>query len=413
MIRTGTLKVVWRSLGRNRRRTLLALTAIAVGQFAFLSVAGLMNGYSREYQESVTGPLIGHIQVHAPNWRQTRAIDETVSDVSITLEAIRRDPNVSHAAARIFAPAMVAIEEEGFTGVGVGLDPQAESHPRGLLGDGAQASELGGHQALVGRLFARKHGIEVGDEIAIIGQDVDGSIANDLFRVSGLISSSVEVVVSMGIVLSLADARELFRMSDDAHEIVIHARDPERLGETIGRLSTLAPLAGTEVLSWQRIVPHMETFLEMAGIWRLIILMIVFISALAGIMNTMLMSTFERTHEFGMLLSLGCSSGRLGRMIAGEAVLLGLVGALAGTLLGCGLVISTAETGVDYGALGGSDESIEMAYKGLQMSTRIVLHVEAVDIAFGFGAVVLTSLIAAIWPVVHVARLEPMEALRA
>jgi putative ABC transport system permease protein len=152
--------------------------------------------------------------------------------------------------------------------------------------------------------------------------------------------------------------------------------------------------------------------LDLIDVWALFILFIVFIAALAGIANTMLMSTFERKHEFGMLLSLGCGPGRLSRIVAVEAVLLGITGVAVGTALGLGLVLLTSQSGIDYAALGGSESSYEVAFRGLQLSSHVypVLHLE--NILMGVAAVLLTSFIAVIWPVLYLVRLEPMEALR-
>ena len=71
----STFKIGWRNLGRNKKRTALALLAIGVGQFALLASNGLMRGYADNIRLAITGPMIGHVQVHAPKWRDERALD--------------------------------------------------------------------------------------------------------------------------------------------------------------------------------------------------------------------------------------------------------------------------------------------------------------------------------------------------
>lgn len=207
-----------------------------------------MNGYSEQYFNSVTGPMVGHIQIHAPGWRDDRSIDLTLGDLDATLAEIRRDPQVDHAAPRIFAPALAALAEDGFMSMVVGVDPAVESHPAGLLAGERLSEQIGEHRVLVGSSFARKHDIEPGMEIAVIGQDVDGSIANDLFTVSDIMATPVAVVNSLGIVMSLDDAQELLLTLDQAHEIVIHVKDRELLSDTVTRLSSLPLLTDAEVL---------------------------------------------------------------------------------------------------------------------------------------------------------------------
>ncbi len=411
MASATTLRIAWRNLGRNRRRSALVLGAIALGQLTFLSTAALMRGYGEQYFDSITGPLIGHIQVHAPGWRDDRSIDLTLDDVEATLSEIRQAPAVAHASARIYAPALAAVTEDGFMTVVVGVDPEAESHAGGLLAGGGWSESMGEHRVLVGSGFGRQHDIEAGMEIAVVGQDVDGSIANDLYTVAAILSSPVEIVDARGIVMTIEDAQDLLFMPDQAHEIVVHLDDRELAGDVAAGLSSLPLLEGSEVLPWLEIVPQVTSMMRVLAGFTYVVLFVVFIAAAAGITNTMVMSAFERTHEFGMLLSLGCGPGRLSGIIAVEAAILGLLGVALGTVVGVGLVAATAESGVDYAALGGG-ASYQVAFQGLRASSIVYPRIYASDIATAVVAMLLTSFAAVVWPIARIARLEPVEAMR-
>jgi ABC-type antimicrobial peptide transport system permease subunit len=164
-------------------------------------------------------------------------------------------------------------------------------------------------------------------------------------------------------------------------------------------------------MPWTELVSHMLNLIEIIDIWGLIVLFIVLFAALAGIMNTMLMSTFERIREFGMLLSLGCSPGRLARMVTLEAMLLGQIGVLIGSVLGVGLFLVTSHTGMDYAALGGTG-SYEVSYQGIVATTVTYPVLHASNVITGAVAVMLTSLVAALGPMFHILRLQPVEAMR-
>ncbi len=406
-----TLRIAWRNLGRNRKRSLLALGAIAVGQLAFLAVAAMLNGYSDTYLESLTGPFVGHIQVHAQEWRDERSIDLVLEDIDTKLDEIRDDESVANASARIYAPVLAAQTEDGFMGMVVGIGPDAESHASGLLPEGLPAGALGDGSVLVGHGFARQHDIVPGMELALVGQDVYGSIASGLYTVADTLDSPVDMVNTLGIVMSLEDARELLAMGNSAHEIIIHVHDSDKVDATVAGLRELPPLEGTEILPWREIVPQLVLMVGLMDGMLAIILGVVFIAAAAGIANTMLMATFERTHEFGMLLSLGCGPGRLAGMVALEAVILGLLGVAVGTALGLGFYAATVQTGIDYAALGGV-ESYQAAFQGLRLSTEVTPSLRPEDVLSGVIAVFLTSLVSVIWPIVRITRLEPMEAIR-
>ena len=408
----SSLRIAWRNLGRNRKRTLMAGGAIALGQFAFLAVCALLRGYSDVFLESITGPLMGHAQVHAPQWRDDRSVDLTVPNLAGALEALRRDPAMDRAMPRVYAPVLAALTEEGFMAMVVGVDAAAEAHDAGLLADAGDAIRLGERRALVGRALARREGIEPGMEIAVVGQDVDGSIASELYRVEGVLASTVGLVNTMGLVVSLEDAQDLVRAPDQAHEIVLRLTSGDQLDPALPRLRALPAMQGLEVLPWRDLAAQLVTMVEMMDAYTFIVLIIVFVAAAAGVANTMLMSTFERTRELGMLLSLGCRPGRLGRIILLEAVILGLVGVAVGTGLGGALVAATAESGLDYAALGGGGEAYEVSFKGLQLSSMVYPKMYGRDVIAGVAAVALTALAAVAWPAWHVARMEPMEAMR-
>lgn len=412
MVGMSTLRIAWRNLGRNRKRSSLALVAIALGQFVFLAVAALMHGYMDEFHASITGPMIGHAQLHAPGWLDDRSIDTTIDDASAVLGELRGDPGIKEVAARIYAPVLTALTEEGFMSFVVGVDPASESHDDGLLPGLDDAGLIGEGRVLVGSGFARRYNIEPGAELAIIGQDVDGSIASGLFTVTEVVSSPVDIVNNLGIVMTLDDAGELLAMYDQVHEMVLYTYDIALLDETVDRLSALPALADLELLPWRKVVPQMVGMFDMIDVFLLVVLLIVFIAAAAGIANTMLMSTFERKHEFGMLLSLGCGPGRLARMITVEAVILGLVGVVIGTVLGIGLAVVTSHTGLDYASLGGGTEAYEASFRGLNLSSLVYPRLYASDVLAGLVAVFLTSLLSVVWPIVRISRLEPMEAMR-
>ena len=145
--------------------------------------------------------------------------------------------------------------------------------------------------------------------------------------------------------------------------------------------------------------------------YGLIVLLIVFVAAAAGVMNTMLMATFERRRELGMLLSLGTTPARLVRMILTEAVVMGLLGVLLGSVLGGLLVYWQSQTGINM-VLTSEEDVTEMAIYGISFAGDIYPYLRVRDFVPGFVGVSVVSIVAALWPAIHTARLEPMEAMR-
>ncbi len=403
----STARIAWRSLGRNRRRTALALTAIAIAQMSVLLVDGLMNGVVESTTNALTGPMLGHVQVHSPGWRDEQAPDLVIDHLRHRLARVRAVPGVERAFPRLFAPALVAREVDGHAAMIVGVDPRLESNRGGML-DGLPARERPHERVvLVGAGLAQEMGVSVGDELAVVGQAADGSMANDLVTVGGVLRTPVDLVNRMGVVMALGPAQETFAMPDMAHEITIlgsgSANDAPALSARVGRA-----LDGLVVMPWRALAPELSSMLDIAGYYGIIVLFIVFIAAAAGVANTMLMATFERRRELGMLLSLGTTPTRLIRMIVTEAVILGVFGVVVGSALGAAMVSWQGHSGIDLMSTGSSGA----AYSGIDFSSTLYPYLRTLDFVPGFVGIVVVSVLAALWPAVQMARLEPMEAMR-
>jgi len=382
-MKQSTLRIAWRNLSRNRKRTALAIAAIALGQFTLVFVNCMMAGMYSDMLDTITGPLVGHVQVRHPEWREERALDLYVDRLEEVKAAIGALPDVKSVSPRIYAPALSVSGEkrdepaDAEPAMIVGVDVAVESGKGGLLEKLAPGERPTGDEVVLGKVLARRLGLSAGQHIAIIGQDADEFPTSGRFRVRAVMRSPTQVVNTLGVVMSLEKAQEFLSLSDQAHEIVIHGEDHSGMKDWID----------------------------------LIFVAILFIAAAAGIVNTMMMSTFERTHEFGMLLSLGARPRRIVLMILLESLILGLVAVAIGSALGAGVVLLTGHTGIDYGALSGIKDQ-EFAFQGISISYVLYPIFEWRHVFFGIGAVTLTAILASVWPAAVVTRLEPAEAIR-
>jgi len=416
-VQGSTVRIAWRNLGRNKRRTLLAVGAIALGQLTLVFVNGMMAGSFHDMLETITGPLVGHVQIHHPEWREERAVDLYVDNLAQAMSELEALPEVESVSPRIYAPALVASGEPGEEPADaepamlLGVDVDNESHKGGVLAS-LDAAELPGERAVVvGKVLANRLDLKAGQHLAVIGQDADGFPASDLFTIQAIIESNVDIVKTMGVVMSFADAGRFLAMPDQAHEIIVQGGDYREAQALAGRVSALPAFGQLEVLSWREAAPELVRMIDIKGWMDVIFLAILFVAAAAGIANTAMMSTFERTHEFGMLLAVGTRPGRVVGMVLIESVILGLVGVTVGSILGSAIVLITSQTGINYAALGGISAE-DIGYAGVSFSYTIFPRLELRHIVYGLCAVTLTSLLASLWPASLAARLEPAEAMR-
>ncbi len=404
-----TARIAWRSLWRNPRRTSLALAAIGLSVTLVLAYTSVLRAYGNWIVDTITGPMLGHVQAHAPGWRKDRLVDQTLRNVDRVLMQVRIDPDVASATARLYAPALAARGEEGFAVIVIGLDTRVESGPARLLPPPGRT--LRPREAMVGRQLGESMGLGVGDQLAIVGQGVDGSLANDLFTVVALVTTSVDLVNRQSVMIDLTEAQSLFAMPGEAHELVIHSARPAAARELAARVASMPGLAGAEVLDWERLAPEMLSLIQVVDIAGLLVLVLVFVAAIAGVANTMLMATFERTREFGMLLALGVRPVRIIVLVLLESFALGAIGALVGAAAGVLLVAVTHRTGIDYATLTGGGPG-ELSFAGLRWSLRFYPTLTALDVIRAAAAVGVTSLIAAAWPALRASRQQPARALR-
>jgi ABC-type lipoprotein release transport system permease subunit len=225
--------------------------------------------------------------------------------------------------------------------------------------------------------------------------------------------NDLEAINARGIVMRFDEAAALIGAEDAAHEIVIRSTDHATAGDLAGLVRATPSLADAEVLPWEKAAPEVAQILEMKGMMDGIFILVLFIAAAAGIANTMMMSTFERTREFGMLLGVGCRPGRVSSMVLVESVVLGVLGVAVGSAVGVALLAVTSRTGIDYAWMTGvSDKGTDIAFAGLNFSFVIFPKLDWSFVTNGMVAVVLTSLVASFLPALSASRLEPMEALR-
>ncbi len=396
---------------------MLAIGAIALAQCTLVFVNGLMSGSFNGMLETVTGPLVGHVQIHHPEWREERAVDFCINGLAATRAEIEALPSVKRASPRIYSAVLAASGEVSDEpalaepAMVVGVDIASEVEDGGLL-DSLPENELPGDRGVVvGKVLANRLGVTAGQLLALIGQDADGFPVSDLFQVKGIVSGNVDVVKTMGVVMSVADAGEFFVMPDQAHEILVHGDDYRDAETLTAEVASLPLLADAEVLSWREVVPLFVMIFDLKKWFDLVFLAIVFVAAAAGIANTAMMSTFERTREFGMLLAVGARPARIVGMVLLESVIVGLVGVAIGSVLGTAIVLITSHTGIDYAALGGTDAE-GVAFAGANISYIIHPQLQVRHIILGVCAVTLTSVLASLWPASLAARLEPVEAMR-
>ncbi len=409
-------RVGWRNLGRNRRRTIITAAGLAFGYFAVVLVIGLMAGLTAEMVENGTSFLTGQLQVHAPDYLPQRSIYETIggrrgTDVDALVDLVAMDPAIEAAAPRVYAGGLVSSGESTTAAMLVGVEPSLEPQVsrifRGILRGGPPRS--GTNEILIGSEMARQLEVEVGDEVILVAPAADGSLGNDLFSVSGVFRSGMVELDALYAMLPIESLQLLTALGPDRiHEIAARTADPWQAPAAAERLLTPMATQFSDVVvePWTRLRPEMLDYAQLVQAWSFVVILIVFAIAIFGVANTMLLGTFERRREFAVLMAIGANRGAVLRSVLYEALALGVLSLLAGVLITVPVLVWWHNAPPDLGWLYG-----DFTMFGALIRPVLRVEYDPASAVWAGLALVLTALLASLYPAARAARLPPADTL--
>jgi ABC-type lipoprotein release transport system permease subunit len=409
------LRLAWRNLWRNPRRTALTASALGLGVLCMVATADYVEGIFGRMIETTANGRTGHAQLHAPGWRATREEELLLPAPAPLLAAARALPGVAAAAPRLWGTALLAIGDRSRSVQLLGVDPAAEAAAGGwtrqlragrFLEPGALGPTEG--EIVLGAPLAKRLQLAPGDRVVLTAAELgSGEARSELLRVVGLLRSGDGLLDEGCAVVLRGVAQRLLGAPGGAHEIALRLRGVA-LDDRAAVSAVIAPLgaparAGVEAVPWHEVAPMAAEMLRMQDTWTLIFTLMIFFVIAFVIVGTMSMALLERAWEFGLLRALGTSPGRLAALVLAEAAWLGLVGGLPGALAGHALSHLLAVVGIDFG------EDVNM----IVTFTEPIRPVPDLPGALGYAALfvlltVLVSLLAA-W---RAARVAPAQALR-
>ncbi|MDQ6986649.1 MAG: ABC transporter permease [Mariprofundaceae bacterium] len=398
-------QLAWRNVLRNARRSFITIAAIALGLSALLFLWGFNDGVHNSMMRNLQQPIIGSIQIHSDGYFRHPKLSRPLPDAARVRQLLDA-AGVEQYTSRIRTFALAAGDDTSEGLVLLGVDPQREtqvtrlnrkvSHGRFLAADDKNT-------CVMGATTARNLGVSVGDDIVFLAQDRYGALAADRFRLVGVIDSG-EMGIDRGLaVVPLAALDALLGMQGRVTDMIVLVAH-ERLESLTSILKRQLSGEGYEVLRWYDMYPMMKQWVELENGFYYIFLSVVLLIVAAGVMNTVLMSTLERMHEFGVMMALGCGRWRLAALVTVESAMLGMAGIAVGMAIGLSLVFVFQHVGID---LSGQMDTISRFYINPVVRTEI----DTDHLLVTVSSVLLASLLAALVPAWRVARLEPVQAI--
>jgi ABC-type lipoprotein release transport system permease subunit len=399
--------VSWRNIWRNKVRSIVVIVAITLGITAGVFSTAFFVGMMDQRIEQVISNELSHIQIHHPDFRTKVDLNNYIPDASDLSKEISGLNHVKGASSRMVIYSMVSSAETA-SGVKIfGIDPEAERQVTNMeenIIDGAYFEGVSKNPVIIGHKLAEKLKVRVRSKIVITLQDQDNNITGGAFRVAGIFETPNSVFDETNIFLRRSDLSRLIGLPEGVgHEIAVLVEDNELVTSVQLEIQQMAE--DTEVLNWKELSPEMGYLTEVMDLYMYIFIIIILLALLFGIINTMLMVVLERTKELGMLMAIGMNRVRVFSMIILETVLLTLVGGATGTLVGSGISKYFETHAIDMSLWA-------EGYSQLGYDTIVYTSIDVNLMVSVIIMVIITGIIAAIYPAYKALKHDPAEALR-
>lgn len=413
-------KLAARNSLRNRRRTALTAAAVILSFALLIVFTGMGDGAHETMAEIGVSMGLGDVIVQARGYQEDPSLDRIFEDDPKLRKTISELPGVVHVAPRLRSDALITA---GATSVGIqlsGVDPSIEGlvskidtpasvvQGKALLPRAQPAPRSEAPPIVIGKELAQTLGLAPGDRVTLtLRPRGGGDSRSGAFRVHGIFETGVHEVDAFWAEVPLAEAQAL---AGAEHRLSMLAVLLENVGDTptaSAELSRALAKRPLEVLPWMEAAPELYAVIAVDEGGMYLMMAILFIVVAAGVLNALLMSVVERTREFGILLAVGASPGRVVAIVLCEALLLGVVSVAIGLALGLAINHHFETTGFDIQGAMGSD----FQTSGILLPTRLYSKLALNKIVWSSLVIVALVILGAVYPAIRAAKLAPVEAI--
>lgn len=405
------IKLAWRNLWRNKLRTSIMLGAMVFGLMGVVAMIGFMNGLVDSMIKNAIAWQTSHLQVHQKSYLNNPDLSDTITNYQTITVALAAHQDVKAVSARFLADGMIASARStrGVRINGINIEQEQSITPlKSHVIDGEWLNEVGRNPILVSQKTANRLKLRVGSKVVLTLSDIKGDVSGAAFRVRGIFKTPSTTFDDGNVYVRKVDLETIAGLSG-AHEIgvLLNSNETEQLDRAEAFTLSILPQANREQLvvrKWQEIQPLLATMMSSMDISNQIMLVVFVLAMTLGIINIMLMSVFERTREFGVLMAVGMQQHKIRTLIILETLFLGLSGCALG-LLGSAVMLKILSiTGLSLGALADG-------LGAYGVDTLLYPRVSFYEYQLIIVAIFVASLFAALYPARQILKHRPVDAM--
>lgn len=400
------LSIASRNVVRNWRRTLVTTLAMGFAGFIMILYAALTEGLLQTSERNAVAMNLGDMQIHAEGYRDDPDLYKRIDNAAGLVSKLRQAG--FHATQRVYGFGLAAAgsTSAGVQLRGVSLTNEAtvtQIHQHVMQGSWLADTDPMG--VVIGRKLARTLGVKPGDEVIIIGQATDGSMANDLYTVRGILKSIGEGVDRAGFFMVERTFRELMVLPQGAHEIVVMRPDRSRnLESATAQVAALAP--GYETMNWRQLQPVIAKILDLADASTIIMVLITYVAVAMVVLNAMLMSVFERIRELGIMKAIGVTPWQLTLLVYAETMVQVVMAGIIALASGWSVSHYFQNNGIDLSAISSS-----VSFGGVAMDPIWRAYVTTEALVLPIVVLFIIAAAAVIYPAIKAAVIRPVKAI--
>lgn len=325
------LKIAWRNLWRNKRRTLLTIASVLFALFLALIMRSMQLGSYASMVESAVKSTTGYIQVHEKGYWDDKSIDNTFETSDSLDQIIQSNKNVNGIIPRLESFALLSSGKQTKGVPVIGTIPDVEDNISGLKKRVIEGEYLeeNDNAVLIAEGLAQYLKVGVGDTVVILGQGYHGMTAAGAWPVKGIIRFIQPDINNTMTYIPLRLAQELYSSPGRLTSLSIMLYDPGNMRQTRSELAKLLP-GDLEIMTWDEMLTEMVNAIEGDNISGQFMLSILYLVVGFGILGTILMSTMERRKEFGIMVAVGMRRSKLAIIVFIESLIISIIGIVAG-----------------------------------------------------------------------------------